>query len=91
MITLQFHLIPQYKYELFHIYFTVKIVVVLARCKFINDFTRGSQYDNGRFYARRCIIPLYGLCNWMNIALYVYKVHIFVVELLVLMILNNRI
>ena len=26
MITFHFHLLPQYKYELFHIYFTVKIL-----------------------------------------------------------------
>ena len=28
MITLHFHLIPQYKYELFHIYFTREILVL---------------------------------------------------------------
>ena len=27
MITLHFHLIPQYKYELFHIYFTLLVTI----------------------------------------------------------------
>ena len=30
MITLHFHLQPQYKYELFHINFTVVVVVVIS-------------------------------------------------------------
>ena len=29
MITLHFHLIPQYKYELFHIYFTIIIIIMI--------------------------------------------------------------
>ena len=31
MIKLHFHLIPQYKYELFHIYFTGLIIVTIMR------------------------------------------------------------
>ena len=33
MITLHFHLQPQYKYELFHINFTVTVVLVLLSLK----------------------------------------------------------
>ena len=31
MITLHFHLIPQYKYELFHIHFTISEVIVRGK------------------------------------------------------------
>ena len=35
MITLHFHLIPQYKYELFHIYFTKKLSLTFYAFVFV--------------------------------------------------------
>ena len=66
MITLHFHLLPQYKYELFHIYFTnVFVIVTLDRGRL--NAVRSVHNDRDQYFmANNISISPKGVAPWFK-------------------------